>query len=213
MIAVSDTACGMDANTKSRAFEPFFTTREDGQGTGLGLSTAYGIVKQSGGNVWIYSEPGGGSTFKVYLPRAKQDVEPSESEVPNGERGLETVLLAEDEESLRKMIREVLEAQGHTVLDAGDGREALSVSERYDGPIHAMITDVVMPQIGGSELAERLSSRRPNFKILYVSGYADNAILHHGILAPGVHFIQKPFAPEGLTSKLRKLLGSTGSLK
>jgi CheY-like chemotaxis protein len=209
MLAVSDTGTGMDEKIRGRIFEPFFTTKEASKGTGLGLSTVYGIVKQSGGNIWVYSEEGRGTTFKVYLPRVDegaQEYRPSRG--ASGElEGTETVLLAEDEEEVRNLTRQVLEMYGYTVLAAANGDAALSTCERHAGPIHLLITDVVMPAVGGRELAERLTLLRPEMKVLYMSGYTDDAIVHHGVLNEGMNFIEKPFAPDALARKVREVLG------
>jgi signal transduction histidine kinase len=208
MLAVSDTGCGMDAATQARIFEPFFTTKEVGKGTGLGLSTVYGIVKQSEGYVWVYSEVGRGTTFKVYLPRVEamaEAVEPSR-EAAKAIRGSETVLLVEDEKSVRALARSILRAHGYTVLEAGQGKEALLLSGQHEGPIHLMITDVVMPELSGRDLAERLKPSRPNMKVLFMSGYADKAIVHHGELKPDTAFLQKPFTPDALALKVREVL-------
>jgi len=208
MLAVSDTGCGMSEETQSRIFEPFFTTKEVGKGTGLGLSTVYGIVKQSGGNVWVYSEAGEGTVFKIYLPRvdeAAQDYKPDHG----GEEsldGTEIVLLAEDDERVRGLVRAVLEGYGYRVLEAEGGSAALSVSERHEGPIHLLLTDVVMPKMSGRELANHLARSRPGMKVLYMSGYTDESIVHHGVLDAGTPFIQKPFEPEALARKVRELL-------
>jgi two-component system cell cycle sensor histidine kinase/response regulator CckA len=208
MLSVSDTGVGMTQEVKERAFEPFFTTKEKGKGTGLGLSTVYGIVKQSGGNIWVYSEPGKGTTFKIYLQRVDEPLEELREKMVGEElpRGKETVLVVEDEEKVRKLIVEILERQGYRVLEASDGDEALLIHEKHDGPIHLILVDVVMPGMSGSELAKRLASLRPDTKILYMSGYTDNAIVHHGVLAQGVNYIQKPFTMEGLTRKVRQVL-------
>ncbi len=208
MLAVSDTGCGMEAETRARLFEPFFTTKEKDKGTGLGLSTVYGIVKQSGGNIWVYSEPGRGSTFKIYLPRV-DDV--AEAGRQAGRRlasvqGKETVLLAEDEQPVLRLVRTVLEACGYTVLEAARVEEALEISKRHEGPIHLLLTDVVMPQMSGRQLAERLATTHPETKVLYISGYADNAIVHHGVLDAGTAFLQKPFTPDTLARKVREVL-------
>jgi PAS domain S-box-containing protein len=210
MLAVSDTGCGMDATTKERIFEPFFTTKETGKGTGLGLSTVYGIVKQSGGNVWVYSEVGRGTTFKVYLPCVDSPAEECRliSDAFQATPGTETVLLVEDEEMVRNMTREILQESGYHVLEAKHGHEALLVAERHHGPIHLMLSDVVMPQMSGRELAEQLSPTRAEMKVLYMSGYTDDAIVHHGVLDEGMAFIEKPFTPNALTHKLREVLST-----
>jgi signal transduction histidine kinase len=211
MLAVSDTGCGMDAQTQERAFEPFFTTKEVGKGTGLGLATVYGIVKQSGGNIWVYSEMGRGTTFKIYLPCVDKPAEEHQAnlEETNLQMGVETVLLVEDEELVRKMTGEILQESGYQVLEAKDGLEALSIARQHDGPIHLMLSDVVMPQMGGRELAEHLISLRSETKVLYMSGYTDDAIVHHGVLDKGMSFIEKPFTPWDLTSKVREVLNAT----
>ncbi len=207
-LAVTDTGCGMDEHTRARLFEPFFTTKEIGRGTGLGLSTAYGIVKQSGGDIWVYSEPGRGTTFKIYLPRdpsataAVVKSRPAVSQVT----GTETILVVEDEEQLRKVARRSLEAAGYTVLTAADGDEAMQVSARHPGEIHLVFTDVVMPRMGGSVLAQELAKARPGLKVLYTSGYTDDAIVHHGVLNPGTRFVAKPFTAADLTRKVREAL-------
>jgi CheY-like chemotaxis protein len=207
MIAVTDTGMGMTDKVKSRIFEPFFTTKEVGKGTGLGLSTVYGIVKQSGGYVWVYSEVGIGSSFKVYLPRvdAPAEVAPAIPSLPT-RRGTETVLLVEDEDGVRALVRQVLHKHGYNVLEARNGGEALLLCERHQGTIDLLLTDVVLEQMGGRELAERLLKVRSDLKVLYVSGYADDAIVHHGVLKPGMAFLQKPFTTEALARKVRFVL-------
>jgi two-component system cell cycle sensor histidine kinase/response regulator CckA len=208
MLSVNDTGVGMTQEIKERAFDPFFTTKEKGKGTGLGLSTAYGIVKQSGGNIWVYSEPGRGTTFKIYLPVVDEPLDELREKIVGEElpHGSETVLVVEDEEKVRKLTVEILGGQGYRVLDASNGDDALVISEKHDGPIHLILVDVVMPGMSGSELAKRLASLRPQTKILYMSGYTDNAIIHHGVLVQGVNYIQKPFTIEGLTRKVREVL-------
>jgi hypothetical protein len=207
LLAVSDTGTGMDAKTLSHVFEPFFTTKELGKGTGLGLATVYGIVKQSGGYIQAYSEPGRGTTFKVYLPRVQQeaDVAPSVSAEP-ARGGGETILLAEDEASLRLIVREMLQDAGYTVLDAADPEGAVAVARDHPGPIHLVVTDVVMPRVSGRELAESLEALRPGIAVLYMSGYTDEAIAHQGVLAAGVQFLEKPFTTESLLRKVRLVL-------
>lgn len=208
MLAVSDTGTGMDAQTQARIFEPFFTTKEQGKGTGLGLSTVYGIVKQSGGSIWVYSEQDLGTTFKVYLPRLDQAVE-HEMSCESGAalpQGTETILLVEDEEMIRKAAREILEANGYLVLEAAGGAEALMICGMHKAPIQLLMTDVVMPQMSGRELAEHLASLRPELKVLYMSGYTDDAIVHHGVLEEGVAFLEKPFTAQALMHRVRELL-------
>jgi nitrogen-specific signal transduction histidine kinase len=207
MLAVSDTGMGMTPETKARIFEPFFTTKEKGKGTGLGLSTVYGIVKQSGGYVWVYSELGRGTTFKIYLPRV--DAAPDTmlpAREPATVTGTETILLAEDDDVLRPLARGLLEKLGYTVLDAADGAAALEAARRYGEPIHLLLTDVVMPGVSGRELARELEKSRPETRVLYVSGYTDDAIVHHGMLEPGLSFLQKPFTPASLARKVREVL-------
>jgi PAS domain S-box-containing protein len=208
MISVSDTGIGMAKEVRERVFEPFYTTKERGKGTGLGLSTVYGIVKQSEGNIWVYSEPGKGTTFKIYLPRVDEPLEEVPEKVIEGElpRGDETILVAEDNEEVRKVIVRILKRQGYNVLEAAHGDEALLVCKEHEGPIHLMVPDVVMPGMSGRELAERLSSIHPNIKVLYMSGYTDNVITHHGILEKGINYIQKPFTVDGLARKVREVL-------
>ncbi len=214
MLAVSDSGAGMDAETQRHIFEPFFTTKPRGRGTGLGLSMVYGIVKQSGGYIWAYSEPGEGAKFEVYFPCAEGDRSDAKAALATGSAlpGKETVLLAEDEDSVRRLARRILEEVGYTVLEARGATEALRISEGWDGPIDLLLTDVVMPELNGRELAERLSVLRPRIQILYISGYTDHEILD-GIIGPGNNFLQKPFTPEALTNKVREALDVPASGK
>jgi CheY-like chemotaxis protein len=209
MIAVTDTGVGMDASVRAHLFEPFFTTKEVGKGTGLGLATVYGIVKQSEGYITVYSEPGRGARFKIYLPRIQtppSTTAASAKERP--ERGTETVLVVEDEAAVLTLSRRALEAQGYVVLAANDPTDALRVVERHGGPIHLLLTDVVMPGSSGRELADRLVARRPDIRVLYMSGYPGDAVVQHGSLPVGSAFVQKPFSPDGLARKVRDVLDS-----
>src|SRR6266850_978324 len=210
MLAVSDTGVGMDEATKARIFEPFFTTKEAGKGTGLGLATVYGIVNQSGGFIWVYSEPGNGTSFKIYLPRIDAPVEGVKTagsvSVP---RGTETVLLVEDAAAVRAVAKQVLERQGYTVLQAPDGELALHVAHKHRGPNHLLLTDVVMPVLGGRRLAEQLALVRPDMKVLYASGYTDDSVVRHGILEAGTAYLQKPFTPDSLARKVREVLDAS----
>jgi two-component system cell cycle sensor histidine kinase/response regulator CckA len=210
LLAVSDTGCGMDEAVRAKVFEPFFTTKEPGKGTGLGLSTVYGIVKQSGGFINVYSEPGRGATFRIYLPAApgkagERGAARREPEIP---RGNEVILLVEDDEGVRKLVSRILEAQGYTVLVAPNGEEALRVSDEHAGPIHLLLTDVIMPRLGGPLVAEQLAQRRPDLKVLYMSGYTHDATLRNGVLMSDVALLllQKPFTRESLTRGVREAL-------
>jgi PAS domain S-box-containing protein len=210
--AVSDTGCGMDAATQARIFEPFFTTKEKGKGTGLGLSTVYGIVKQSGGNIWVYSELGRGTTFKIYLPRdfsGSATVTGSRlAAVPTLSTGNETILVVEDEEAVRDVAKRILREAGYKVLTAASPDDALLACQAHKGKIDLLLTDVVMPQMSGRLLAERLALARPGIKVVYMSGYTDDAIVHHGTLDPGTNFVAKPFSAADLTRKILEVLDS-----
>lgn len=214
MLAVSDTGVGMDQQTVAQIFEPFFTTKEGGRGTGLGLSTVYGIVKQSGGYVWVYSEPGKGSTFKVYLPHA---VEPAEEAAPAlaslpEHRGSETILVVEDEEAVLELIQEVLSEKGYHVIPADTPDHAEEIAANYNGELHLLLTDVIMPRTSGRELASRVAERRPGIRVLFMSGYTDNVITTGGMLEKGLAFLQKPFSPAALLQKVREVLTQTPTL-
>ncbi|MGH7529535.1 MAG: response regulator [Gemmatimonadales bacterium] len=208
MLAVSDTGCGMNEETRARIFEPFFTTKPAGRGTGLGLSTVYGIVKQSGGNIWLYSEPGKGTTFKVYLPTTPEAVERPERPSAGAARtgGAETVLIVEDDEPLRRLAHRAIAAAGYTVLQADRGAMALDIARRHKGRIDLLLTDVIMPDTNGRKLADALRAERPGLKVLFMSGYPDGAIVHHGMLEPGVAYLPKPFTTEGVARKIREVL-------
>ncbi len=207
-LAVRDTGIGMDAATQSHLFEPFFTTKELGQGTGLGLATVYGIVRQSGGHITVDSTPGRGTAFTIYLPRLGEGVEAAEPVVAPAKprKGSETVLLVEDEAGVRGVAQEILRSTGYIVLAASDGHEALRISIQHEGPIHLLLTDVVMPGLSGPALVSRLASRRPKMRVMYMSGYTEDTIVQHGLPNPGMVFLQKPFTPEVLTRKVRELL-------
>jgi signal transduction histidine kinase len=210
MLAVTDSGCGIDDAAKSKLFEPFFTTKEPGKGTGLGLATVHGIVKQSGGSIEVYSEVGQGATFKVYLPRIKAPASSGKSlpELALMPRGTETILLAEDEPEIRAVVRLVLESSGYTVLESHSGEEALQICRQYQAPIHLLVTDVVMPKMSGRQLAESVVAVHPNIRVLYLSGYTDDAVVRHGVLEAGMHYLQKPFTPILLARKVREVLGT-----
>jgi CheY-like chemotaxis protein len=208
MLAVSDTGVGMSAETVAHIFEPFFTTKGAARGTGLGLATTYGIVKQSGGYIWVYSEPGQGTTFKVYLPRFEEAVEVSaaakvKTAVP---KGSETILLVEDDEAVRELTEMVLKSYGYNVLVAEEPAHAQKLSDTPGLDIALVLTDVVMPTMSGRELVKRLTDRHPHLRVLYMSGYTDNVITSGGVLEPGLAFLQKPFTPASLASKVREVL-------
>ena len=208
MLAISDTGQGMSAEVQAHIFEPFFTTKETGKGTGLGLSTVYGIVNQHGGHIWLYSEPEHGTIFKIYLPAVDAPIE-SQSRPPEGteeRRGTETVLLVEDQDTVRKLVSNILTEYGYQVLPARDAHEALRIAGEQKTPIHLLLTDVIMPEINGKELAQRLTSLHPGLHVLYMSGYTDDVIVHHGMLEPGTDFLQKPITVHALTQKVREVL-------
>jgi PAS domain S-box-containing protein len=208
MLAVSDTGAGMSNETLSHLFEPFFTTKLLGKGTGLGLATVYGIVKQSLGHVFVYSEPGRGTTFKIYFPRVDEQASapPKHAVSPKLDRGTETILIVEDDEALRAFTSRALGGKGYAVLEAGRGEEALMVAKGHTGPIHLLVTDVVMPGMSGREVAQQLLASRPRMKVLYVSGYTEDAIVHHGVLDEGTDLLEKPFNQETLSLKVRQVL-------
>jgi CheY-like chemotaxis protein len=205
-VSVSDTGEGMDAATQARVFEPFFTTKEQGKGTGLGLATVYGLVKQSGGYIWVSSEPGQGTVFRVYLPPLEAAAPPAVAGGPSETcAGTETILVVEDDAAVRTLGTQVLRRLGYTVIEAPDGIEALRAIERHQGLIHLMVTDVMMPQMTGRELADRIRQGRPSMRVLFMSGHSDYAIVYRD-LAVGVAFLQKPFTPETLARKIRDIL-------
>ena len=215
MFAVSDTGMGIDAETQGHVFEPFFTTKPLGKGTGLGLATVYGIVKQSGGNIWLYSEPGSGTTFKIYLPRVDQPLEylRETSSLSGTRRGNETVLLVEDDVQLRDLTRSILANGGYTVLAADGAEQAQTAAARHNGPIHLLLTDVVMPGTSGREVARRICGKRNETRVLYMSGYTGEAIVHHGVLDDGISFLQKPFTPTTLMERVREVLDASAKDK
>jgi CheY-like chemotaxis protein len=210
MIAISDTGVGMDSAVLSRIFEPFFTTKERDKGTGLGLSTVEGIVSQSDGYIHVYSESGIGTTFKIYLPESQESMEKCSSERRFTQciQGSETVMIVEDEDLVRRVVKRILEAYGYHVLEAGNGKKALSICKEYQEKIDILFTDVVMPGMTGKDLVENWIQMRPETKILFTSGYTENVIIHQGNLEAGINFIQKPYRPEFLATKIREVLDS-----
>ncbi len=208
VLSMSDTGVGMDAETKSHIFEPFFTTKEKEKGTGLGLSMVYGIIEQSGGSIFVSSEPGHGTTFRIYLPRIEEPVaEADEGQAePESPRGSETVLVVEDDDMVRHLTCQVLRDHGYNLIEAANGGEALLASEKHQAQIPLMVTDMVMPQMSGRELAARLRHLRPEMRVLYMSGYTDDAVVHRGSLEPGMFFLQKPFTGRELARTVRRIL-------
>ncbi|GAB4451852.1 MAG: hypothetical protein Kow0031_34390 [Anaerolineae bacterium] len=209
MLAVSDTGYGMSPEIKRNIFEPFFTTKEQGKGTGLGLATVFGIVKQHRGNIWVYSEPGSGTTFKIYLPRVEAPAKISGTTAlePESVYGTETILVVEDEVMVRQLVCETLAAFGYQVIEAKSAADGLRLAMETTSPLHLLLTDVIMPEINGRQLYQKLAGIRPEIKVLYMSGYTDNVIVHHGILDEGINFLQKPFSVQSLTRKVKQVLG------
>jgi len=213
MMSISDTGIGMDEKTQTRIFEPFFTTKEQGKGTGLGLATVYGIVKQAGGHIFVYSEPGHGTTFKVYLPECMQreSAKPARTASPKGTG--ETILIVEDTDYIRDLIQEILSSHGYKVLIAKDGEDALRICRGFQEPINLLLTDVVMPRMNGRDLADQVVRTRSGIKVLFMSGYTRNVIIHHGIVDEGVNYLEKPFTPTALIAKIHSVLAEESSLK
>jgi two-component system, cell cycle sensor histidine kinase and response regulator CckA len=209
MLSLSDTGVGMDAETQARIVEPFFTTKEAGKGTGLGLSTVYGIVKQSGGYIWVYSEPGRGTTFKIYLPRHDGAGDASAPAArPAAPTRSATILLVEDEPAVRAVARRILEKQGYAVIEAPNGREALLVAGSYAGRIDLVLTDMVMPEMSGRDFVRQFAGERPGVRALFMSGYTEEAVYRQSVLEPGAFFLEKPFTVDGLLGKVREVLGA-----
>ena len=208
MLAVSDTGVGMDTEQQARLFEPFYTTKERGKGTGLGLSTTYGVVKQSGGSIWVYSERGQGTTFKIYLPRCEDPLDVTQEFAPPAIplTGTETALLVEDEPEVRRLVEKILSMQGYTVISAANPAEAIALSRARTSAIEILVTDVIMPGMNGRELARVLATARPTLRVLYMSGYTDAVIAQEGVLEPGTAFLAKPFTPDALARKIREVL-------
>ena len=212
VLVVSDTGCGMNPETRSHVFEPFFTTKEQDKGTGLGLATVYGVVKQSEGDIWVYSELGQGASFKIYLPRIDQaPAPPKEGSRIQRRAATETILLAEDSDAVRRLLREILRKAGYTVLEARNGAEALETSRTFEGVIDLLLTDMVMPQMSGRELGAHLATKRPRMRVLFMSGYTEEAIVRNGVLAPGTAFLEKPFTPTSVITRVRELLDEQGA--
>jgi two-component system cell cycle sensor histidine kinase/response regulator CckA len=212
-LSVSDTGTGMDRATLDRIFEPFFTTKAAGQGTGLGLAVSYGIVRQAGGHIWVYSERGRGTVFKILLPAAEGTPEPGSAPVSRPDategRGNETILLVEDERSIRELLRKILSGRGYTVIVASDGEEAIAAAAAYEGEIDLVLTDVVLPRLGGPQVVERVRAERPGVKVLYMSGYTAEAASGFELVGAGLSFLTKPFTPNQLTRRIREVLGAS----
>ena len=214
VFSIKDTGHGMDRETMARIFEPFFTTKEVGKGTGLGLATVYGIVMQSGGHIQVDSEPGHGTTFSIYLPRAQEEPSPPKKAAPaeittlSLSAGTKTILLVEDSDIVRELTRNVLDISGYAILEASSPEDAIRLCESHGGEIHLLLTDVVMPGMSGRDLSDRLKRVRPGMKVLYMSGYTEEAIVEHGILDAGLHFIPKPFSPASMAQKILEVLNS-----
>jgi two-component system, cell cycle sensor histidine kinase and response regulator CckA len=208
MMAVTDTGTGMSPEVQEQIFEPFFTTKPKSHGTGLGLATVYGIVTQSGGWIWVYSEPGKGTTFKLYFPRTGEPPEQAKAVPKTDLSGTETILVVEDQAEVRRLTIRALNKYGYNVFSAVNAEEAIAFCEQHRGPLHLVVTDIVMPGLNGRELAKRLAEMRPDLRFLFMSGYTDNAIAHHGVLDDNVNYLQKPFTPESLAERVRKVLGS-----
>jgi CheY-like chemotaxis protein len=207
MIAVTDTGVGMDEATQAQVFEPFFTTKGEGKGTGLGLATVYGIVEQSGGNIWLGSEVGKGTTFRVYLPRVEEAMTEERSRAVAARRmATETVLVVEDEPAARELVGEILREEGYGVLLAEDGLQAVESAKRAVAPIHLVLTDVILPKISGRVAVERIRAIHPRIKVIYMSGYTDDQVSRHGVLEPGIVLLQKPFTPADLTRRVGEVL-------
>jgi CheY-like chemotaxis protein len=208
VVSVSDTGQGMSREVQAKIFDPFFTTKERGKGTGLGLAMVFGIIKQLGGHIFVYSEPGRGTTFKIFLPVSQAAVEkPSELSLPPLPQGNETILVVDDEPSLKTLVTAILRPLGYTMLEAGSGAEAMEISDAFSERIDILLTDVIMPGMNGKELAEAITARRPETRVIYMSGYTDNAIAHHGVLDPGVVLIEKPITADKLTAVLKATRG------
>jgi CheY-like chemotaxis protein len=207
MVAITDTGTGMSPEVKARIFEPFFTTKPQGSGTGLGLATVYGIVKQAGGWIWVYSEPGHGTTFKIYFPRIHEAVSQVQAVPKTDVRGSETILIVEDQAEVRNLAVSALKRLGYTVYSAGSAEEALSFAQAFMGTVHLLLTDVVLGGMNGRILAQQFAQHQPRAQVLFMSGYTDNAIAHHAVLDTGVAYLQKPFRPETLAERIREVLG------